>query len=277
LLERPSVERFLDAHKAPPQEIVLDRDATQHPLYGDQVSCSLSWPSRLISLPAAGRVLRPHLLAAKLRRSNVGGRLGRVGALGYPDPGALARDPVAGQFKVWAPRCATKGVPKVLAWRATSAPGRHHRQTTMTAAAYEELGAGRPARRFADFGFAKAERLLRAPAPDSVVTSLPAGTIDACALYKAGAATCSTIPLKLLKIGAQLRIVCTASRSPWAGPAPTSQKHLADRSAPHRLLSAPKLALEEIRRTVLTDRRCSLLDRLVARHKDHDHGLVSNF
>jgi Transposase DDE domain group 1 len=69
-IERLFVELFLDAHKTPPEEIVLDLDATDDPLHGAQegrffhgyYGCYCYLPLYVFC--------GDHLLAAKLRRSN---------------------------------------------------------------------------------------------------------------------------------------------------------------------------------------------------------------
>jgi hypothetical protein len=70
-IERLFVELFLDAHRTPPKQIVLDLDATDDPLHGHQegrffhgyYDCWCYLPLYVF----CGR----HLLAAKLRRSNI--------------------------------------------------------------------------------------------------------------------------------------------------------------------------------------------------------------
>ena len=77
-IEKLFVDLFLDAHDKPPREIVLDLDATDDPLHGDQegrffhgyYDCYCYLPLYVF----CGR----HLLAAKLRRSNIDGSAGSV-------------------------------------------------------------------------------------------------------------------------------------------------------------------------------------------------------
>ena len=77
-IERLFVELFLAAHKRPPKEIVLDLDATDDPLHGHQegrffhgyYDCHCYLPLYIF----CGR----HLLAAKLRRSNIDAAAGAV-------------------------------------------------------------------------------------------------------------------------------------------------------------------------------------------------------
>ena len=77
-IESLFVELFLDAHKKPPRQIVLDLDATDDPLHGNQegrffngyYDCYCYLPLYVF----CGR----HLLAARLRRANVDGAAGAV-------------------------------------------------------------------------------------------------------------------------------------------------------------------------------------------------------
>jgi hypothetical protein len=75
-IERLFVELFLEAHSRPPKQIILDLDATDDPLHGHQegrffhgyYDCYCYLPLYVF----CGR----HLLAAKLRRSNIDGSAG---------------------------------------------------------------------------------------------------------------------------------------------------------------------------------------------------------
>jgi hypothetical protein len=311
------VELFLEAHKTPPKEIVLDLDATDDPLHGHQegrffhgyYDCYCYLPLYVF----CGR----HLLAAKLRRSNIDASAGavaeverivgqirarwpRVKILLRADSG-FARD----ELMTW---CETHRVDYVFGLarndRLVGAIGEE-----LVAVEAESLAQGGPARRFADFSWttrdswsrarrvvAKAEHLTQGPNPRFVVTSLPPDAIGARALYEAvycargevenrikeqqldlfadrtsaatmranqlrlwfasfayvllealrriglrhtqfASATCGTIRLKLLKIGAHwppgwgtgpqtpfrrpIAPACAGSRSPWPPPAPT--------------------------------------------------------
>ena len=77
-IERLFVELFLDAHATPPEEIVLDLDATDDPLHGAQegrffhgyYDCYCYLPLYVFC--------GDHLLAAKLRRSNIDASAGAV-------------------------------------------------------------------------------------------------------------------------------------------------------------------------------------------------------
>ena len=197
------VELFLEAYKAPPKEIVLDLDATDDPLHGHQegrffhgyYDCYCYLPLYVF----CGR----HLLAAKLRRSNIDASAGaveqvarivgqirarwpRVKILLRADSG-FARD----ELMTW---CETNGVDFVFGL------ARNERLVGAIAedlAAAESLAQGGPARRFADFLWrtrdswsrerrviAKAEHLPKGSNPRFVVTSLPASAFAARTLYE---------------------------------------------------------------------------------------------
>jgi hypothetical protein len=204
-IEHLFVELFLEAYKAPPQEIVLDLDATDDPLHGHQegrffhgyYDCYCYLPLYVF----CGR----HLLAAKLRRSNI-------------DASAGAKDEVArivGQVRARWPRmkillradsgfardelmtwCETNGVDYVFGLA---------RNERLVGAIADDLATVAPAslaqrnrvRRFADFPWrtrdswsqarrvvAKAEHLPKGANPRFVLTSLPATAIDARTLYE---------------------------------------------------------------------------------------------
>jgi hypothetical protein len=199
------VDFFLEAHKTPPKEIILDLDATDDPLHGHQegrffhgyYNCYCYLPLYVF----CGR----HLLAAKLRRSNIDASAGavdeverivaqvrarwpRVTILLRADSG-FARD----ELMAW---CEANGVDYVFGL------ARNERLVgaiaeDLAAAGAESLTRGGPARRFADFAWrtldswsrtrrvvAKAEHLPKGANPRFVVTSLPASARDARSLYE---------------------------------------------------------------------------------------------
>ena len=75
-IETLFVDLFLDAHRSPPRQIILDLDATDIPLHGQQEGRFFhGYYDAYCYLPLyifCGR----HLLAAKLRRSNIDGSAG---------------------------------------------------------------------------------------------------------------------------------------------------------------------------------------------------------
>lgn len=204
-IEHLFVELFLEAYKAPPKEIVLDLDATDDPLHGHQegrffhgyYDCYCYLPLYVF----CGR----HLLAAKLRRSNI-------------DASAGAKDEVArivGQIRARWPRVsillrADSGFARdeLMAWCEANGVdyvfGLARNERLVGAIADElalaeagSLAQGGPVRRFADFAWrtldswsrarrvaAKAEHLPKGANPRFVVTSLPTAEIDARTLYE---------------------------------------------------------------------------------------------
>jgi hypothetical protein len=300
-IERLFVDLFLEAHKAAPNRIVLDLDATDDPLHGHQegrffhgyYDCHCYLPLYVF---CGGQ-----LLAAKLRRSNIDASAGAVEEI----------ERIIGQIRARWPRVeillrADSGFAReaLMSWceahRVDYVFGlaRNDRLVTAIAddlalAAAESVAQGHAARRFADFAWttldswsrtrrviAKAEHLPKGANPRFVVTSLSRGQIDARTLYEDvycargqvenrikeqqldlfadrtsaatmranqlrlwfasfayvlldtlrriglrhtqfAAATCGTIRLKLLKIGAQVRIsvrrikVAMASACPY--------------------------------------------------------------
>jgi AraC-like DNA-binding protein len=300
-IERLLVDLFLDAHKTAPRQIILDLDATDDPLHGHQegrffhgyYDCYCYLPLYVF----CGR----HLLAAKLRRSNIDA-----------SAGALAEvERIVGQIRARWPRVeillrADSGFAReqLMTWCEANRVdylfglARNERLVgaiadDLAAAEAESLSHGGPARRFADFAWstlgswsrhrrvvAKAEHLPKGANPRFAVTSLTASAIDARTLYEDvycargnvenrikeqqldlfadrtsaatmranqlrlwfasfayvllealrriglrhtqfAAATCGTIRLKLLKIGAQVRLsvrrlkVAMASACPY--------------------------------------------------------------
>jgi hypothetical protein len=199
------VALFLEAHKTPPKEIVLDLDATDDPLHGHQegrffhgyYDCYCYLPLYIF----CGR----HLLAAKLRRSNLDASAGAVDE--------VAR--IVGQIRARWPQVAIllradSGFARdeLMAWceahRVDYLFGLARNQRLVGAIAEqlaeaeaESLAQGGPARRFADFAWrtldswsrgrrviAKAEHLPKGSNPRFVVTSLSATGSDARTLYE---------------------------------------------------------------------------------------------
>jgi hypothetical protein len=199
------VDLFLEAYRTPPKEIILDLDATDDPLHGHQegrffhgyYDCYCYLPLYVF----CGR----HLLAAKLRRSNIDASAGakdevarivgqirarwpRVKILLRADSG-FARE----ELMVW---CEANGVDYVFGL------ARNERLVDAIAddlavAAADSLTRGAPARRLTDFFWrtldswsrerrvvAKAEHLPKGANPRFVVTSLPATAMDARTLYE---------------------------------------------------------------------------------------------
>ena len=199
------VDVFLDAHAEVPKEIVLDLDATDDPLHGHQegrffhgyYDCWCYLPLYVF----CGR----HLLAAKLRRSNIDAAAGakdemariiahirqrwpKVRILLRADSG-FARE----ELMAW---CEANGVDYVFGL------ARNRRlldeiEAELAQAKGEHQQTGKPARRFKDFVYAtldswsrsrrvigKAEHLDKGANPRFVVSSLNATEVDGKTLYE---------------------------------------------------------------------------------------------
>jgi hypothetical protein len=204
-IERLFVDLFLEAHRTPPREIILDLDATDDPLHGHQegrffhgyYDCYCYLPLYVF----CGR----HLLAAKLRRSNIDASAGAVEEVARIVAQIRARWPrvkvvlradsgfAREELMAW---CEANGVDYVFGL------ARNQRLVgaiaeALAGAAAESLANSGPARRFADFAWrtldswsrtrrvvAKAEHLPQGANPRFVVTSLPADESDARTVYE---------------------------------------------------------------------------------------------
>jgi hypothetical protein len=199
------IDLFLEVHQTPPKEIILDLDATDDPLHGHQegrffhgyYDCYCYLPLYVF----CGK----HLLAAKLRRSNIDASAGAVEEMARLVAQIRARWPrvkillradsgfAREELMAW---CEAHGVDYVFGL------ARNQRLVAaiaddLAAAELESLTKGGPARRFADFFWrtldswsqarrvvAKAEHLPQGANPRFVVTSLRAAEIDARSLYE---------------------------------------------------------------------------------------------
>jgi hypothetical protein len=300
-IERLFVEVFLEAHRRVPEQIILDLDATDDPLHGHQegrffhgyYDCYCYLPLYVF----CGR----HLLAAKLRRSNIDSSAGAVEEIArivaqihrrWPRVRILLRGDSGFAREALMAWCEANRVDYLFGL------ARNERleaaiAAELVAASVGSLQTGKPARRFKDFCYAtldswscerrvvgKAEVMDGEANPRFVVTSLKpsevggqhlyeriycargemenrikecqldlfadrtsAATMRAnqlrlwfasmayvllCALRRIGLAhtqfaeaTCGTIRLKLLKLGALVRVsvrrirVAMASACPW--------------------------------------------------------------
>jgi hypothetical protein len=295
------VDLFVEAHAQPPKRIVLDLDATDDPIHGHQEGRFFhGYYDGYCYLPLyifCGR----HLLAAKLRRSNIDASAGSVEELErivaqlrrrWPRVSILLRADAGFARETLMAWCEQSRVDYLFGLARTARLEEHIAGQT-SQARQAAAASGQPARVFADFLWttreswsrrrrvvAKAEWTQGQPNPRFVVTSLQpsdygarrlyeeiycargemenrikecqldlfadrtsAATMRAnqlrlwfaslayvllCALRRIGltntqfaAATCGTIRLKLLKIGAQVRLsrrrvkVAMASAHPW--------------------------------------------------------------
>ena len=205
-IEALFVDLFLDAHARAPKQITLDLDATDDPLHGHQegrffhgyYDCYCYLPLYVF----CGR----HLLAAKLRRSNIDAAAGAVEEVARIVRRIRARWPrvrillrADGGFArealmVW---CEANRV-DFLFGLARNARLVEEIAAEMTAARAEAEATGKPARRFRDFTWStldswsrtrrvvgKAEWTQGEANPRFVVTSLAPAEADARHLYEA--------------------------------------------------------------------------------------------
>jgi hypothetical protein len=204
-IERLFVELFVEAHAAAPAEIILDLDATDDPVHGEQEGRFFhGYYGGYCYLPLyifCGR----HLLAAKLRPANIDGSAGAreeveriVGQIRARWPqvkivlradSGFTRDPLM----TW---CEDNDV-DYLFGLARNARLAAEIESELAEAAVESAVTGRPARRFKDFQWTtlkswsrrrrvvgKAEWTQGEANPRFVVTSLTEKDHDARALYE---------------------------------------------------------------------------------------------
>jgi len=303
-VDRLFVDLFLEAHDKPPREIVLDLDATDDPLHGDQegrffhgyYKCYCYLPLYIF----CGR----HLLSAKLRRSNIDASKGSEEEVDrivkqirktWPNVRVILRADSGFARNGLMDWCETNKIDYIFGL------ARNKRLEKKIASALEEAclacrESGKPARVFRDFMWStkdswsrrrrvigKAEWTLKGSNPRFIVTSLKpkdgkardlyedtycargdmenrikecqldlyadrtsAHTMQAnqlrlwfasfayvliCALRRIGLAhttlanaTCGTIRLKLLKIGAQIRISVRRIKIAMASACPHAQE-----------------------------------------------------
>jgi hypothetical protein len=204
-IERLLVDLFLDAHARAPKQIILDLDATDDPIHGHQEGRFFhGYYDAYCYLPLyvfCGR----HLLAAKLRRSNIDASAGAVEEVAG----------IVGQIRVRWPRVrillrADSGFAReaLMVWceqhRVDFVFGLARNSRLVEEIAVELIQAeeeaertGRPARRYKDFRWstlgswsrrrrviAKAEWTGGEPNPRFVVTSLKPGEVTARHLYE---------------------------------------------------------------------------------------------
>lgn len=204
-IETLLVDLFVEAHRRAPRQIVLDLDATDDPLHGHQEGRFFhGYYDNYCYLPlyvTCGR----HLLAAKLRRSNIDGAAGaeqelarivgriraswpRVRILVRADSGFAREDLMA-----W---CEAHGVDFVLGLARNERLAKEI-DGHMARAEAESRRTGRPARRFKDFQYTtrqswsrrrrvigKAEWTQGDANPRFIVTSLGRAEVEGRRLYE---------------------------------------------------------------------------------------------
>ncbi len=204
-IERLLVDLFVEAHRRAPRQIVLDLDATDDPLHGQQEGRFFhGYYNNYCYLPlyvTCGR----HLLAAKLRRSNIDGSAGAeveldriVGQIRghWPNVRILVRADSGFAREALMAWCEAHGVDFVIGVARTTRLVAEIEEQTVQAAA-ESRRTAQPARRFKDFQWttrkswsrrrrviAKAEWTQDEANPRFVVTSLSADEAKARHLYE---------------------------------------------------------------------------------------------
>jgi hypothetical protein len=199
------VEMFLEAYDAPPEQIVIDLDATDDPLHGRQEGRFFhGYYNAYCYLPLYA-FCGEHLLAAELRTSDIDASAGTVELLErlvgrlrerWPDVQILVRGDsgfAREEILAW---CESHAVDYVIGLA---------KNVRLEAAIFEELAEAKAehertsqaARRFRDFSYGtreswsrarrvvgKAEHLEKGSNPRFVVTTLSAEAYDARALYE---------------------------------------------------------------------------------------------
>jgi hypothetical protein len=204
-IERLFVELFLDAHKKPPKQIILDLDATDDPVHGHQEGRFFhGYYDGYCYLPLyvfCGR----HLLAAKLRRANIDASAGAEQEIArivqqirarWPRVRILLRADSGFAREALMSWCERHRVDFVFGL-AKNARLVAEIESELAAAETESTASGKPARRFKEFRWstldswsrrrrvvAKAEWTGGAANPRFIVTSLKAAECEARQLYE---------------------------------------------------------------------------------------------
>lgn len=199
------VEVFLEAYDSPPEEIVLDVDATDDPLHGDQEGRFFHGYYRQYCYLPLYIFCGEHLLCARLRRADQDGAAGSVDELqriighirlSWPETRIIVRGDSGfcrEDLMAW---CEAQGVDYVLGL-AKNARLKAAIAAEMAEARTQYEGTGQAARLFRDFRYrtrtswscerrviGKAEHLSKGENPRFVVTSLSTTTLDARAVYE---------------------------------------------------------------------------------------------
>jgi len=199
------VTLFIEAHESPPDQIVLDVDATDDPLYGEQEGRFFHGYYRHYCYLPLYVFCGEHLLCARLRPSNIDASAGTVEELerivrqiraSWPEVKILVRGDSGfcrDKLMSW---CEVNGVDFVLGIAKNERLKASIADELATAEQLHEQ-TGRATRVFKDFRYrtlkswsrerrmvGKAEHLAQGPNPRFVVTSLTPEAFDARALYE---------------------------------------------------------------------------------------------
>jgi hypothetical protein len=205
-IEALLVDIFLESHRRPPEEIVIDLDATDDPLHGDQEGRFFhGYYGNYCYLPLYV-TCGDHLLAAKLRTSNIDAAAGSVEEMArivgqirqrWPAVRIILRADSGFARQTLMAWCEDNGVDYVLGLARNVRLAGEIAGELAQAKAASEADEGRPARRFRDFAWTtrktwgrerrvvgKAEWTHGEANPRFVVTSLAAEAWDARSLYE---------------------------------------------------------------------------------------------
>jgi hypothetical protein len=204
-IEGVFVDHYLDAQRRPPSRIVLDLDATDDPLYGEQEGRFFHGYYRHYCYLPLYIFCGSFLLCAKLRRSNIDAAAGAVEELERIVGQIRARWP---EVEIWIRADSGFARDAIMSWceqnRVEYVLGLARNRRLIRAigaeleqARQEQERTGRPARRFKDFRYrtrkswsrerrvvGKAEQLPGKTNPRFVVTSLPPERLRASPLYR---------------------------------------------------------------------------------------------
>jgi hypothetical protein len=204
-IEGVFVEHFLDAHARPPSRIVLDLDATDDPVHGDQEGRFFHGYYRHYCYLPLYIFCGSFLLGAKLRPSDIDASAGAVEELERIVGQIRARWPAV---EIWIRADSGFARDAIMAWCEANGVeyvlglARNRRLVRAVGAELEQAReqrerTGRSARRFKDFRYrtrkswsrerrvvGKAEQLRGKANPRFVVTSLPRHRLSASTLYR---------------------------------------------------------------------------------------------
>ena len=204
-IERLFVDLFIEAHESAPEQIILDLDATDDPIHGEQEGRFFhGYYGGYCYLPLyifCGR----HLLAAKLRPATIEGSAGALDEIirivarirvRWPQVRIILRADSGFARDALMAWCEANGV-DYLFGLARNSRLEAEIAAELEAAAADSQASGQAARRFKDFTWttrdswsrqrrvaAKAEHTRQGSNPRFVVTSLTAADYDARALYE---------------------------------------------------------------------------------------------
>lgn len=204
-MERVFVAFYLAAHERPPERIILDLDATDDPLHGDQEGRFWHGYYRCYCYLPLYIFAGHHLLAAKLRRANIDASTGAQEEVARIVAQIREAWP---EVKIWLRADSGFARDELMSWCEANdvdyvfGLARNKRLEKSIAGELERARAraetrGRPVRLFKEFSYAtlkswsrerrvvaKAESLPQGPNPRFIVTSLKLCTIKGRALYE---------------------------------------------------------------------------------------------